>query len=54
MSASSNWIGRIPRAWFAIARDGERVLRLDGTASVSYTVHATPADADAPPGGSSR
>jgi hypothetical protein len=41
MSASSGWIGRVPRGWIALARDGQRVLRVDGTATVTYAVQAT-------------
>lgn len=40
ISASAGWVGRQPRAWIALARDGQRVLRVDGPASVTYTVQA--------------
>jgi hypothetical protein len=42
MSASSGWVGRVPRGWIALARDGERVLRVEGTATVTYAVQSTP------------
>lgn len=40
MSASAGWIGKVPRGWIALTRDGERVLYVDGAATVSYSVQA--------------
>ncbi|MDX2169721.1 MAG: transglutaminase-like domain-containing protein [Deltaproteobacteria bacterium] len=41
MSASSGWVGRPPRGWIALARDGQRVLQAEDTATVTYAVQAT-------------
>lgn len=38
ISASSGWFGDRPAALLALARDGTRVVSVDGTASVSYRV----------------
>jgi len=42
LSASSGWVGRAPRSWIALTRDGQRVLRSDGSATVTHTIQATP------------
>ncbi|MEO8605490.1 MAG: transglutaminase domain-containing protein [bacterium] len=42
ISASSGWVGRPPRGWVALTRDGQRVLRTDGSATVTYSVEAVP------------
>jgi Transglutaminase-like superfamily len=42
ISASSGWIGHPPRGWIAVARDGRRMLRLEGGATMTYSVQATP------------
>jgi hypothetical protein len=42
ISASGGWNGRLPRSWIAVARDGQRLVRSDGTASVTYDVQVMP------------
>lgn len=46
VSASGGWIGRQPKSYVALTRDGERVLRVDGQATAAYSVHAVPAEAE--------
>jgi hypothetical protein len=38
VSASRGWIGQLPASYLALARDGTRVLHVDGPATASYTV----------------
>lgn len=40
VSASRGWIGKRPPTYVALAYDGLRAVRLEGEASVSYTVQA--------------
>jgi len=42
ISASGGWSGRLPRGWIALARDGQRAVRTDKTATVTYSVQVTP------------
>ena len=42
LSASRGWIGRMPRSYVALARNGKHVLEVRGPAKVSYTVLAQP------------
>jgi hypothetical protein len=42
VSASHGWVGREPRSYVALARDGQRVLTVDGPVEGSYTVQAVP------------
>jgi len=47
ISASAGWSGRLPRAYVALARDGRRVVTLEGNGTVTYAVEARPAQAGA-------
>jgi hypothetical protein len=40
LSASRGWIGRMPRSYVALARNGTRVIEVDGPATASYAVFA--------------
>jgi Transglutaminase-like superfamily len=42
LSASKGWIGRMPRSYVALARNGTRVLEVEGPATASYAVFAQP------------
>jgi len=42
VSASAGWVGRQPRAWIALAYDGQRVVRVEGPATVAYSVQVSP------------
>jgi hypothetical protein len=42
VSASRGWIGELPRSYVALARDGDRVVAVDGPATASYVVTAHP------------
>lgn len=50
VSASSGWIGRLPTTWVSIARDGRRVVELEGSAEASYVAQARPIDVPKPRG----
>ncbi len=43
ISASGGWSGRLPRAYVALTRDGQRVVTLEGSGTVTYAVQARPA-----------
>jgi hypothetical protein len=47
VSASSGWFGDIPVGYLPLARDGSRVLKVDGPAAASYVVNARPVGGDA-------
>lgn len=40
VSASHGWVGREPKSYVALTRDGHRVLSLQGPVSVTYSVQA--------------
>jgi hypothetical protein len=40
VSASAGWIGRAPKSYVALTRDGQRVLRVEGPVQASYSVQA--------------
>ena len=42
LSVSKGWIGRMPRSYVALARNGTRVLKVDGPVTASYAVFAQP------------
>ncbi len=42
VSASSGWIGRLPRAYVALTRDGQRALQIDGASESAYAIQARP------------
>jgi Transglutaminase-like superfamily len=42
VSASHGWVGREPRSYLALTRDGQRVLTVEGPVEASYTVQAVP------------
>jgi transglutaminase-like putative cysteine protease len=42
VSASRGWIGREPTSYIALARDGRRVLSVEGSGDASYAVQAVP------------
>lgn len=42
VSASGGWMGQLPPSHLALARDGTRVLRVDGPVTAAYTVQARP------------
>jgi len=42
LSASKGWIGRMPRSYVALARNGTRVFEVDGPATTSYAVFSQP------------
>lgn len=42
ISASGGWKGHYPASYLAVARDGRRVVRLEGEGNVSYHVETTP------------
>ena len=44
VSASRGWIGKLPRSYVGLARDGDRVVVVDGPATASYVVTAHPVD----------
>lgn len=39
VSASRGWIGRLPASYVALARNGRRVLEMEGPVTASYLVH---------------
>jgi transglutaminase-like putative cysteine protease len=39
VSASRGWVGSIPASYVPMARDGSRVVEMDGPGDVSYSVH---------------
>jgi hypothetical protein len=41
VSASSGWMGRLPKAYIELTRDGQRAIQIKG-ATASYTVQARP------------
>lgn len=42
VSASSGWVGREPKSYVALTRDGARVLQVDGAVQAKYSVQAVP------------
>lgn len=40
VSASHGWVGREPKSYVALARDGQRVLTVEGPITATYTVQA--------------
>jgi len=44
VSASHGWVGREPKSYVALTRDGERVLTVEGPVQASYTVQAVPVE----------
>jgi hypothetical protein len=42
VSASRGLVGRLPASWVGLARDGVRVLEVEGPVTASYAVHAYP------------
>jgi len=46
VSASRGWIGDLPRSYVGLARDGDRVVVVDGPATASYMVTARPVTDD--------
>lgn len=40
VSASRGWIGREPRSYVAVTRDGQRLLTVEGAADAAYTIQA--------------
>ena len=47
VSASHGWVGREPKSYVALTRDGERVLTVEGSVQVHYTVQAVPVEGKA-------
>lgn len=46
VSASSGWIGRLPRAYIALTRDGVRAVQIDAPVTASYAIQARPLPED--------
>jgi transglutaminase-like putative cysteine protease len=42
VSASRGWVGREPKSYVALTRDGQRVLSVDGPISATYSIQAIP------------
>lgn len=42
VSASHGWIGREPKSYVALTRDGQHVLTVEGPITATYTVQAVP------------
>jgi Transglutaminase-like superfamily len=42
LSASSGWVGRLPRAYIALTRDGQRALQIEGASESTYAIQARP------------
>lgn len=42
VSASHGWVGREPKSYLALTRDGQRVLTVDGGVDATYSVQAVP------------
>jgi len=40
LSASSGWVGRLPKAYIALTRDGQRAVQVEGAPRASYAVQA--------------
>jgi hypothetical protein len=47
VSASHGWVGREPKSYIALTRDGQRVLKVEGGVQASYTVQAMPQETKA-------
>jgi len=45
VSASRGWIGREPKSYVALTRDGQRVLNVEGPIQATYAVEAMPIEA---------
>ena len=43
VSATQGWVGRQPKSYVALTRDGRRVLTVEGPIEAKYSVQATPA-----------
>ena len=46
VSASSGWVGRLPKAYIALTRGGVRAVQIEGAASASYSIQAKPLPED--------
>jgi transglutaminase-like putative cysteine protease len=44
VSASRGWVGREPKSYVALTRDGARVLTVEGPIDATYSVQAVPAE----------
>lgn len=42
LSASAGWIGRLPKAYVALTRDGQRAIQIEGAADAGYAIQARP------------
>ncbi len=42
VSASRGWVGRPPKSYVALVRDGQRVLTVEGPVEATYSVQAVP------------
>ncbi|HSP99061.1 MAG TPA: transglutaminase-like domain-containing protein [Candidatus Dormibacteraeota bacterium] len=42
LSASLGWIGRLPKAYIALTRDGQRAVQIEGAVESSYAIQARP------------
>jgi hypothetical protein len=42
LSASLGWIGRLPKAYIALTRDGQRAVQIEGTTDWGYAIQARP------------
>lgn len=42
LSASSGWVGRLPKAYVALTRDGQRALQVEGPVQATYAIQARP------------
>ena len=47
VSASRGWVGRTPKSYVALVRDGQRVLTAEGPVEATYAVQAVPAETKA-------
>lgn len=46
ISASSGWIGRLPKSYIALTRDGQRAIQVEGPITVTYAIQARPLPED--------
>jgi transglutaminase-like putative cysteine protease len=44
VSASRGWIGREPKSYLALTRDGQKILTVDGGVEATYDVQAVPGE----------
>lgn len=47
VSASQGWVGREPKTFMALTRDGQRVLTVDGPVQATYSIQAVPEGSEA-------